>query len=220
MDRKLLYVYGQTALKEDQLSAGDTSWMLTSTALVLLMTLPGLALYYSGMTRTKHVLSIFMQIFTIACLITFLWLCFGYSLAFGPALPAPYAKSSEIYGNASRFWLRGLHVNSYHQLAPSIPESVYCMYQLTFAIITPALICGSFADRMKFVSMLIFVTLWHFAVYCPIAHACWHPEGLLFKRGDLDYAGGNVVHIASGVTGLVASVILGPRKGFGREVFE
>ena len=161
-----------------------------------------------------------MQVFTIACLITFLWLCFGYSLAFSPALPTPYAKSSAIYGNASRFWMRGLHVNSYHQLATSIPESVYCMYQLTFAIITPALICGSFADRMKFVPMLIFTTLWHFLVYCPIAHACWHPEGLLLQRGMLDYGGGNVVHIASGVSGLVAAVILGPRKGFGREVFE
>jgi len=111
-------------------------------------------------------------------------------------------------------------VNSYHQLAPSIPESVYCMYQLTFAIITPALICGSYADRMKFVPMLIFTTLWHIAVYCPIAHASWHPEGLLFTRGCLDYAGGNVVHIASGFSGLVASYILGPRKGFGKEVFE
>eukprot|EP01036_Dinobryon_divergens_P022376 gene22378-30626_t len=217
-ERKLTYVYGETAIKD--LNSGDTAWMLAATALVLLMTLPGLALFYSGMTRTKNVLSVFMQVFTIACLITFLWLCFGYSLAFGPALAKPYAKSSVIYGNASRFWLRGLHVNSYHQLAPTIPESVYCMYQLTFAIISPALITGSYADRIKFVPMLIFTTLWHFLVYCPIAHACWHPEGLLFQRGALDYAGGNPVHIASGVSGLVAAVILGPRKGFGKEVFE
>jgi len=161
-----------------------------------------------------------MQVFTITCLITFLWLCFGYSLAFAPALPKPYAKSSDVFGNASRFWLRGLHLNSYHQLAPSIPEALYCAYQLTFAIITPALIVGSFADRMKFIPMIIFITLWHFLVYCPIAHSCWHPEGFLFKRGDLDYAGGNVVHISSGVSGLVSAVVLGHRKGFGSEVFE
>ena len=162
-----------------------------------------------------------MQVFSITCLITFLWLCFGYSLAFGPALAKPYgSKGTPLFGNASRFWLRGLDVNSYHQLAPSIPESVYCMFQLTFAIITPALICGSFADRMKFAPMMLFITLWHLAVYCPIAHACWHPEGFLYIRGLLDYAGGNVVHISSGVSGLVSAVILGPRKGFGSEVFE
>jgi Amt family ammonium transporter len=126
-----------------------------------------------------------------------------------------------VYGNASRFWLRGLHIDSYHQLAPTIPEALYCAYQLTFAIITPALIVGSFADRMRFGPMLVFVTLWHFLVYCPIAHACWHPEGFLFKAGDLDYAGGNVVHIASGMAGLVSSVIIGHRKGFlEKEVFE
>ena len=109
-ERKLTYVYGETAIKD--LNSGDTAWMLAATALVLLMTLPGLALFYSGMTRTKNVLSVFMQVFTIACLITFLWLCFGYSLAFGPALAKPYAKSSVIYGNASRFWLRGRRVSA------------------------------------------------------------------------------------------------------------
>ena len=161
-----------------------------------------------------------MQIFTISCLITFLWLTFGYSLAFGPALYHPYAKSSAVYGNASRFWLRGLHLMSYHQLAPTIPEAVYCAYQLTFAIITPALIVGSFADRMKYTPMIIFATAWHLAVYCPVAHSCWHPEGFLFRAGDLDFAGGNVVHISSGVSGLVSAIVLGKRKGFGTEPFE
>lgn len=161
-----------------------------------------------------------MQIFTIACLITILWLCFGYSLSLGPALPRPYAKSSPIYGDASRFWLRGLHLMSYHQLAPTIPEALYCAYQLTFAIITPAIIVGSFADRMRYEPMLIFAVAWHLTVYCPIAHSCWHPEGFLVKEGDLDFAGGNVVHISSGVSGLVSAIVLGKRQGFGKEVFE
>lgn len=161
-----------------------------------------------------------MQCFTICCLITVLWLCFGYSLSFSPALPEPYGKSSPVFGNANRFWLRGLNLDSYHQLASTIPEAVYCMYQLTFAIITPGLIVGSFADRMKFVPMIIFITIWHLTVYCPVAHSCWHPEGFLFIAGDLDYAGGNVVHISSGISGLVSAVMLGHRKGFGKEVFE
>eukprot|EP01035_Chromulina_nebulosa_P048418 gene48418-65686_t len=162
-ERKLTYVYGETAIKD--LNSGDTAWMLAATALVLLMTLPGLALFYSGMTRTKNVLSVFMQVFTIACLITFLWLALGYSLSFAPALPQngrshPYG-SSAVYGDESRFWLQGLRKDTYHQLAPTITEPVFCMFQLTFAIITAALICGSFADRMKFGSMLVFMTLWH-----------------------------------------------------------
>jgi len=198
--------------------SGDTAWMLTSTALVLFMTIPGLALYYAGMVREKNVLSTVMQSFSITCLITFLWLAFGYSLCFGPVQPP--AESSQFIGDASRFWLQGMTINTVHQLAPTIPESVYCMYQLTFAIITPALICGSFADRMKYGPMMLFMAIWHLGVYCPIAHSTWHPDGFLFKYGALDFAGGLVVHISSGISGLVATVLLGHRKGFGKEVFE
>jgi Amt family ammonium transporter len=165
--------------------SGDTAWMLTSCALVLFMTIPGLALYYSGMVREKNVLATVMQSFSITCLITVLWLAFGYSLAFGPAGDTNH--SSPVIGNGSRLWLRGMTINTFHQLAPTIPESVYCMFQLTFAIITPALICGSFADRMKYGPMLIFMTFWHLLVYCPIAHSVWHPDGFLFAYGFLYY---------------------------------
>jgi Amt family ammonium transporter len=196
---------------------GDTAWMLASCALVLFMTIPGLSFYYAGMARTKNVLAIAMQCFVICGLITFLWLCFGYSLAFAPADATGTAY--KLYGDASRFWLTGMTLNSFHQLAPTIPESVFCTYQLTFAIITPALITGAFAERMKFPSMLVFMTLWHFLVYCPIAHAIWHPSGFLFEYGALDFAGGNVVHISSGVSGLVCAIYLGARKGYGTEAF-
>lgn len=219
-----LQVHGARVLSGEtnivNLDTGDTAWMLASTALVLFMTIPGLMLYYSGMVRSKNVLATVMQIFSITCLVTCLWLFFGYSLAFAPALPSPVGQdSSPVYGDASRFWLQGMRMDSYHQLAPTIPESVFCAYQLTFAIITPSLICGSFADRMKYVPMLIFMCVWHLIVYCPIAHAVWHPKGFLFKAGALDFAGGNVVHIASGISGLVSSIMLGHRKGFGTEVF-
>ena len=203
---------------DDGFDNGDTAWMLTSCALVLFMTIPGLALYYGGMARTKNVLAIAMQCFVITALITFLWLCFGYSLAFAPA--NANGTAFKLYGDASRFWLEGMTLNTFHQNAPTIPETVYCIYQLTFAIITPALITGAFADRMKFTSMLVFMTLWHFLVYCPIAHAVWHPSGFLYEYGALDYAGGNVVHISSGISGLVCSVYLGARKGYGKESFE
>ena len=137
-----------------------------------------------------------MQIFTITCLITFLWLVFGYSLAFSPA--QLNGKVNEVYGNADRLWLRGMMTKTSHALAPTIPEAIFCAYQLTFAIITAGLICGSFADRMKYHSMIIFITFWHLIVYCPIAHSNWHPQGWLYRLGVLDYAGGNVVHICSG----------------------
>ena len=175
-----------------------------------------------GISRTKNVLATVMQTFSITALVTVLWLAFGYSLAFAPALLLEPARSgsSPVYGNASRFWLRGMHIDSYHQLAPTIPEAVFCMYQLTFAIITCALICGSFAERMRFDAMLIFITIWLLTVYCPMAHSVWHPEGFLYQYGVLDYAGGDVVHIASGVSGLVSAVVLGHRHGFGKEAFE
>eukprot|EP01040_Poterioochromonas_malhamensis_P007788 gene7788-8421_t len=205
-------------LEDGNFNDGDTAWMLTSCALVLFMTIPGLALFYSGMARTKNVLSILMQCFTITGLITFLWLCFGYSLAFAPV--DSNGTAFRLFGDASRFWLSGIGLDTFHQLAPTIPETVFCIYQLTFAIITPALITGAFADRMRFNAMLVFMTLWHFVVYCPLAHANWHPSGFLNKYGALDFAGGNVVHISAGVSGLVCAVYLGHRKGFGKEAFE
>lgn len=197
--------------------SGDTAWMLTSTALVLFMTIPGLALFYGGMTRIQNVISVCMQIFSITCLITVCWLFFGYSLAFSPVGDgeAENQSGNPIYGAGSRLWLSGMNIDSYHQLAPTIPEAVYCAYQLTFAIITPALICGAFSDRMKFSSVVVFIILWHFIVYCPVAHWNWHPDGFLFQAGVLDYAGGNVVHVAAGISGLVAAIIIGNRRGFG-----
>jgi len=199
--------------------SGDTAWLMTSTALVLFMTMPGLCLYYCGMVRTKNVLATVMQSFTIFCLITVLWLMWGYSLSFGPA-DADSNTGNPIFGDGSRCWFRGMSLETSHQLAGTIPEAIFCMYQLTFATITAALITGSFADRMKYESMILFTILWHTCVYCPTAHAVWHPDGFLFKAGVLDFAGGDVVHIASGISGLVTTIIIGKRKGFGSENFE
>lgn len=142
---------------------GDTAWMLTATALVLLMTMPGLAIYYSGMTREKNVLHCVMQIFTICSLITVLWLIFGYSLSFAPtnSTCSGMDNVNAVYGSGQRLWLLGMGLLSSHELAPTIPEALFCAYQLTFAIITAALICGSFAERMKFVPMILFIALWH-----------------------------------------------------------
>lgn len=204
------------------LDKGDTAWMLVATAFVLMMTVPGLGLFYGGMVREKNVLSVLMQMFSITALISFLWLCFGYSLAFGPAsgkdVDWPYHKN-KIIGDSSRFWFNGMNSNSAHVLAPSVPETVFCTYQLTFAIITCALISGSFADRMKFGSMLVFMGLWHILVYCPIAHWNWHPNGFLNMAGVMDFAGGNVVHISSGIAGLMSSIVVGNRNGFGVDKF-
>lgn len=201
------------------INGGDTAWMLCSCALVLFMTMPGLAIYYSGMVRTKNVLATIMQSFTICCLITFLWLCFGYSISFGP-VNYPIDNHYLVYGSGDRLWLNGLSLYSTHELAPTIPESVFCVFQLTFAIITAALISGSFADRMRFLPMIVFITLWHAVVYCPIAHSVWHPNGFLNQAGALDFAGGNVVHICSGTSGLMSAIVLGHRKGFGKERFD
>ena len=199
-------------------SSGDTAWMLTATALVLLMTMPGLAIYYSGMVRDKNVLSCTMQVFVVCCLITMWWMIFGYSLSFAPAYPNGH--TNEVYGDWTRLWLRGMTLRSFHYLAPTIPESVYCTYQLTFAIITAALMLGAFADRMKFVPMMIFVSIWHLVVYCPMAHSNWHYQGFMKNIGVLDYAGGNVVHICSGASGLATVIVLGNRKGFGKDSYD
>ena len=143
---------------------------------------------------------------------------FGYSLSFAPA--QTNGHTNEVYGNADRLWLRGMMIKTTHMLAPTIPEALFCAYQLAFAIITAGLICGSFADRMKYHSMIIFITFWHIIVYCPLAHSNWHPQGWLYQLGVLDYAGGNVVHICSGVSGLATVLVIGNRKGFGKERFE
>ena len=204
---------------------GDTSLIILSGAFILLMTIPGLGLYYSGMVRVQNVLASVMQTFSITCLITFMWLGVGYSLAFGPAnmsatLGNAATHSSPMIGDGSRLWFWGMNIDSVHQVAPTVPESAFCMFELYFAIITAALICGSFADRMKYGPMLIFMAIWHVGVYCPIAHWNWHPDGFLNKAGVMDWAGGNVVHISSGVAGLMSTIVIGNRKGFGKERFE
>jgi Amt family ammonium transporter len=188
---------------------GDTAWMLTSTALVLLMTIPGLALFYGGMVRKKNVLAAVMQSFAITCLVTIIWMVVGYSLAFrsgGDALNA-------YIGGFDRFFLAGMGVDA---ISYTIPESVFMMFQMTFAIITPALIAGAFADRMKFSAMLWFMGLWSIFVYSPIAHWVWG-GGFLGTWGVLDFAGGTVVHINAGVAGLVCALVLGKRVGIGHD---
>ncbi|NDU91272.1 MAG: ammonium transporter [Ferrovum sp.] len=199
----------------DKINSGDTAWMLTSTALVLLMTIPGLALFYGGMVRKKNVLATLMQSFAICSLVTVIWIVVGYSLAFMPG--------SEWLGGLSRFMLNGmLYQNEakkvmVHHAATTIPESVYMMFQMTFAIITPALIAGAFAERMKFSAMLWFMGIWSLVVYSPIAHWVWEPGGWLAGKGVLDFAGGTVVHINAGIAGLAAALVMGKRVGYGKE---
>src|SRR5215831_10237585 len=191
------------------INSGDTAWMLTSTALVLMMTIPGLALFYGGMVRKMNVLATVMQSFAVTCLVTVLWMVVSYSLAF--------TGGSSFVGGLSRFLLLGMTIDSVNDLAKTIPESVYMCFQMTFAIITPALICGSFADRMKFSALLWFIGLWAVLVYAPVAHWVWGPDGFLNDAGVLDFAGGTVVHVNSGVAGLMAALVIGKRRGFGRE---
>ena len=197
-----------------KLDSGDTAWMLTSVALVLMMTIPGLALFYGGMVRKKNVLDTLMQSFAITCLVTVLWTVIGYSLSFTPGSGAlaPYL------GGFDRLFLNGMEIDGFNaDLAKTIPESVYMCFQMTFAIITPALICGSFADRMKFSAMMWFIALWSVIVYAPVAHWVWDPNGWLNVLGVLDYAGGTVVHINAGVCGLVTALVLGKRIGYPKE---
>jgi len=191
------------------INSGDTAWMLTSTALVLMMTIPGLALFYGGMVRKMNVLATVMQSFAVTCLVTVLWVVIGYSFAF--------TTGSPFLGGTSRFLLFGMTLDSVNDLAKTIPESVYMTFQMTFAIITPALICGAFADRMKFSALLWFIGLWSVCVYAPIAHFVWGPDGFLNGAGVLDFAGGTVVHINSGVAGLMAALVMGRRRGFAVE---
>jgi Amt family ammonium transporter len=189
----------------DELSAGDTAWMLTSTALVLFMTIPGLSLFYAGMVRAKNALSVMMQCFAITALVTLIWTVYGYSLAFSDG-----GSLNAFVGGLSNFLFANVSVDS---LSGTIPETVFAMFQLTFAIITPALIVGAFAERMKFSAMLWFTAIWVTLVYFPVAHWVWG-GGWLGQDGALDFAGGTVVHINAGVAGLVAALVLGKRKGF------
>lgn len=208
----LLVLLTPNSAKADPINSGDTAWMLTATALVLLMTIPGLAVFYGGMVRRHNVLATVMQSFSTACLVAVLWMVAGYSLAF--------TNGNQWVGNLSRLLLQGMNMNDAFVLgagtgdpAPlTIPEPLYMMFQMTFAIITPALIAGAFCDRIKFSSMLVFMGLWSLIVYAPIAHWVWHPNGFLSSAGVLDFAGGTVVHINAGVAGLIAAIVIGKRK--------
>jgi Amt family ammonium transporter len=184
------------------LNSGDTAWLLTSTALVLLMTLPGLALFYGGLVRSRNVLSVLMQCFALCCAISVIWFAFGYSAAF--------AEGTSWLGGFAKAWLRGVEVDS---VSGSIPETVFVMFQLTFAIITPALIVGAFAERMRFAPLLVFSLLWFVLVYLPVTHWVWG-GGWLAAMGFRDFAGGAVVHVNAGVAALVAAIVIGNRTGF------
>ncbi len=197
--------FAAAAEEAPKLDTGDTAWMLTSTALVLMMTIPGLALFYGGMVRKKNVLTTVMQSFAICCLATVLWMIVGYSLAF--------SEGNAFVGGLDKILLSGMGVDA---MSGTIPESVFMTFQMTFAIITPALIAGAFADRMKFSAMLWFMGIWGLVVYAPITHWVWG-GGFLGDAGVLDFAGGTVVHINAGVAGLVAALVLGKRVGYGTE---
>jgi Amt family ammonium transporter len=206
------------AQEAPKIDTGDTAWMMTSSAIVLMMTIPGLALFYAGMVRKKNVLATMMQSFSAAALIGVLWMVAGYSFAFG--------GGGAYFGDFSRLFLSGIAENwdkpftlgtGEAAVALTIPETVFVMFQMTFAIITPALIAGAFADRMKFTSLLLFLSLWSLLVYAPVAHWVWHPNGWLFALGAADFAGGTVVHINAGIAGLVAAIMLGKRLGYGTD---
>ncbi|CAK0768927.1 ammonia/ammonium transporter [Gammaproteobacteria bacterium] len=202
------------------LNSGDTAWMLTSTALVLFMTIPGLALFYGGLVRTKNVLSVLMQCFAITCLVTMLWAIYGYSLAFDTTdMVKGIVNVNSLIGTLGKVCLKGVGIDALWQpdvtLSNAIPETVFMMYQMTFAIITPALIVGAFAERMRFSALLWFMGIWFTVVYLPVAHMVWSGAGgLMYDLGVLDFAGGTVVHINAGVSALVAALMLGRRKGF------
>ncbi len=189
------------------IDSGDTAWMLTSTALVLFMTLPGLALFYAGLVRRRNALSVLMQCFAIACVMSILWVVCGYSLAFGES------SMGGLIGDLSAAWLSGVGFDTPSEVLPTIPESVFVMFQMTFAIITPALIVGAFAERMRFSAMLLFTSLWLLVVYAPVAHWIWG-GGWLSAMGFRDFAGGAVVHVTAGSAALVAALVMGNRRGF------
>ncbi|MGE3771805.1 MAG: ammonium transporter [Gammaproteobacteria bacterium] len=187
-----------------ELNSGDSAWLLVSTALVLFMTLPGLAFFYGGLVRTKNALSLLMQCFAITCVVSLLWFACGYGLAFGDG------GSLQAWIGGGKAWLSGV---TRETLSGAVPETVFAMFQMTFAIITPALIVGAFAERMKFSAVLLFTALWLLVVYVPVCHWVWG-GGWLAQLGALDYAGGTVVHVNAGVAALVAALVLGRRRGF------
>jgi Amt family ammonium transporter len=207
-----------TLVAQNSINGADTAWMMTATALVLMMTLPGIALFYGGMVRKKSVINTMASVVAVAALISVLWFAAGYSLAFTPG--------NAWLGGTDRFWFAGLDylkdagLVSVSHAAPHVPESVYAMFQLTFAIITGSLLVGAFVERLRFSALLWFVGMWSLVVYAPIAHWVWEPGGWLMTMGVLDFAGGSVVHINAGVTGLVCAYVIGPRRGYGKESFE
>ena len=196
------------AAEAAKLDTGDTAWMLTSTVLVLMMTIPGVALFYGGMVRKKNVLATMVQSFAVTCVMTVLWMIIGYSLAFTDG-----GDANAFVGGLDKMLLHGIGVDT---LSGTIPETVFMTFQMTFAIITPALITGALADRMKFSSLLVFLSLWMILVYAPITHWVWG-GGFLGNAGVLDFAGGTVVHINSGIAALVGAIVLGRRRGYGTE---
>jgi ammonium transporter, Amt family len=195
-------VLAQAPAAAPKIDAANTAWMLTASLLVLFMTLPGLALFYAGLVRTKNVLSVLMQCFAITCIVTLAWLAIGYSIAFG--------DGDAWWGGTGKMFFSGIAVST---VKGSIPETVFAMYQMTFAIITPALVVGAFAERVRFGGMLLFSLLWLLIVYCPLAHWVWG-DGWLQKRGLMDFAGGTVVHLNAGMAALVCALVLGRRRGF------
>jgi len=196
-----------------ELDTGDTAWMITATVLVLMMTIPGLSLFYAGMVRSKNVLSVMMQCFAIAGLMTIIWVVYGYSIAFDvTGMEEGVFNISSIVGGLGNVFMSSITVDS---MSGTIPESVFATFQMTFAIITPALIVGAFAERMKFSTMMVFMGLWVTICYVPMVHMVWAgPGGLLWDWGVIDFAGGTVVHINAGIAGLVAAIMLGKRKGY------
>jgi len=209
-----------------KLDSGDTAWMLTSSALVLLMTIPGLALFYGGMVRKKNILATLMQSFVITCIVTIVWVVAGYSIAFttGNAYMGDFSRlmlngiwDHIANGNDTQAFVLASGIKDVPDMATTVPETVYMMFQMTFAIITPALICGSIADRMKFSALCIFMTLWSLLIYAPIAHWVWAPAGWAAQNGQLDFAGGTVVHINAGIAGLMCALVLGKRVGYGTD---
>jgi Amt family ammonium transporter len=202
----LLLAYAPAVLAQapaaPKIDAANTAWMLTASVLVLFMTLPGLALFYAGLVRTKNVLSVLMQCFAITCIVTLAWLVVGYSIAFG--------DGNAWWGGLGKMFFAGIDVKT---VKGSIPETVFAMYQMTFAIITPALVIGAYAERVRFGGMLLFSLLWLLIVYCPLAHWVWG-DGWLQKRGLMDFAGGTVVHLNAGMAALVCAIVLGKRRGF------
>jgi ammonium transporter, Amt family len=200
------------------INAADTAWMMVATALVLLMTLPGVALFYGGMVRKKNVINTMACVVATAALVSLIWFALGYSLAFTPG--NAWLGGTERMGFAGFEYAKDAGRVAVSHIAPNVPESVYAMFQLTFAIITAALIVGAFVDRIRFGAMLWFMAIWTVVVYCPIAHWVWEPSGWLAKMGVLDFAGGSVVHVNAGVAGLVFAWMIGPRRGYGTEAFE